>query len=741
MLREEEIDAQLQRILQSHAFAGAARSRQFLEYCVNRSRNGESGQLKETTIAVEVFLRSADYDPKKDPIVRVHARRVRERLQLYYRTVGAEDPILIQLPKGGYVPSILRSTIEKPSMPRGVLVSEPQVRIPEAPLPPPVASVAGKHGGRRWIVGTTIVLTVAALMLWRWSAQQKGHRTVLLKALEPVDTMPRDASDVVWAPDGKRIAFTARDNGDNRLHVYIKDLRPGASPVRLTSAAQQEMRPAWSPDGSEIALARFADFYHFDIVRVQVGSHRERTLGRFLTFWHPEFDHPALDWSRDGRYLLTADQASPGTPVRIVLVNAASGERSFLTSPPSSSTGDVEAKFSPDSKQVAFRRGGLGDLFVVSIRGEQAEAARQLTSDNRGVRGIAWSQDGQSIVFGSLRGNSARFSLWRIASKGGAPEAVTGDDFAASDPSISRTGRMLVRHRELVTELLSVPLSTRSSMAGEPLPKPKQLLGGEDMESSPVYSPDGRSVLYVSTKTGWGELWLYRLDAGTAEQLTHLEGRGLVMFPSWSPDSRTVSFSLREHGKTNIVVYDIVRHRSRMVTATQNRDIASVYSADGRFLYFSSNDDGTSRIWRVEVNGAERPEPLFVEATTGFVLSPDGRWLYTLGGGTSPVILRRSLIDGATEELFRLPGRVTCYNCLVVTRRKIYVAVSEEDPSASSIYAVDPETRLSRVVATVEGVAPPIATTIGGFTISPDDSKLVFTHTQYDSTTILMTDR
>jgi len=109
MVQETEIDAQMRRILKSSAFANSARSRQFLEFCVERVKRGESSQLKETTIAVEVFLRAPDYDPKSDPIVRVHARRVREKLDLYYRTIGTHDPIKIDLPKGGYVPHILRT--------------------------------------------------------------------------------------------------------------------------------------------------------------------------------------------------------------------------------------------------------------------------------------------------------------------------------------------------------------------------------------------------------------------------------------------------------------------------------------------------------------------------------------------------------------------------------------------------------------------------------------------------------
>jgi len=109
MFQQAEIDAQLQRILASPAFAASPRSTQFLAYCVRNGLDGNAIHLKETTIAVEVFNRAPGYDPKSDPIVRVHARRVREKLALYYRTAGSADPIRIELPKGRYIPSVCRT--------------------------------------------------------------------------------------------------------------------------------------------------------------------------------------------------------------------------------------------------------------------------------------------------------------------------------------------------------------------------------------------------------------------------------------------------------------------------------------------------------------------------------------------------------------------------------------------------------------------------------------------------------
>jgi TolB-like protein/Tfp pilus assembly protein PilF len=94
---------QLGRVLASPGFIHSARMRQFLELVVENSLAGD-GPLKETEIGVRVFGRAQDYDSSVDPIVRVEARRLRQKLQQYYEQQGAADRVAIGLPKGGYTP-------------------------------------------------------------------------------------------------------------------------------------------------------------------------------------------------------------------------------------------------------------------------------------------------------------------------------------------------------------------------------------------------------------------------------------------------------------------------------------------------------------------------------------------------------------------------------------------------------------------------------------------------------------
>ena len=77
----------------------------FLKFAVEQSVEGRGGDLKETVLGVEVFDRETCYDSRADPVVRVEARRLRDKLREYYESEGVEDAVIIELPKGGYAPA------------------------------------------------------------------------------------------------------------------------------------------------------------------------------------------------------------------------------------------------------------------------------------------------------------------------------------------------------------------------------------------------------------------------------------------------------------------------------------------------------------------------------------------------------------------------------------------------------------------------------------------------------------
>src|SRR5262249_62074126 len=98
------VSKELERVLASPGFARNERMSRFLRFVVERHLEGRDPELKESLIAIEVFGRLPGYDSKQDPIVRTEASRLRARLSEYYLAQGKDDSVVIELPKGGYVP-------------------------------------------------------------------------------------------------------------------------------------------------------------------------------------------------------------------------------------------------------------------------------------------------------------------------------------------------------------------------------------------------------------------------------------------------------------------------------------------------------------------------------------------------------------------------------------------------------------------------------------------------------------
>ena len=103
---QKAIREQLVRILNSGPFHQSRRRQRFLDYLVNETLAGRGERLKAYNVALEVFERPETFDPITDPLVRIEAARLREKLREYYGTDGQDDLIHIDLPKGTYTPQI-----------------------------------------------------------------------------------------------------------------------------------------------------------------------------------------------------------------------------------------------------------------------------------------------------------------------------------------------------------------------------------------------------------------------------------------------------------------------------------------------------------------------------------------------------------------------------------------------------------------------------------------------------------
>jgi serine/threonine-protein kinase len=129
-LGRDDIRAHLHRVMASAGFVGSESIRRLLEFTVEKTLAGESAEIKEYTLGLEVFGRKGSFDPRVDSIVRVQAWKLRERLLSYYESEGAQESIRIEYRKGSYVPHIAAAQPTAVTVPRSIAV------IPFADLGP-----------------------------------------------------------------------------------------------------------------------------------------------------------------------------------------------------------------------------------------------------------------------------------------------------------------------------------------------------------------------------------------------------------------------------------------------------------------------------------------------------------------------------------------------------------------------------------------------------------------------------
>lgn len=144
----DQCQQQVQRILKSATFRNAVTLQQLLQFLTGRVLEGGAEALKEYTIGVEAFGRPQDFDPKTDTIVRVQIHRLRQKLTEYYDADGSRDPILVEIPKGHYLPTFEPLSDSDRNMNRD---STPELSTSASAVTPqigPNIERVGSNGGR-----------------------------------------------------------------------------------------------------------------------------------------------------------------------------------------------------------------------------------------------------------------------------------------------------------------------------------------------------------------------------------------------------------------------------------------------------------------------------------------------------------------------------------------------------------------------------------------------------------------
>lgn len=173
------VRAQVRRISESATFRHSERRQNFLRYVVDEALAGRADRLKGYVIATEVFGRPLSFDPQIDPIVRIEAGRLRDKLHEYYATEGRSDTIVIDLPKGSYVPALKAAKKTSPHAQDGDIQADGQETLPNTVSNGLVSVTSTVESGimppgRAALVGGLICMLIGLWGLWNGALQRHG---------------------------------------------------------------------------------------------------------------------------------------------------------------------------------------------------------------------------------------------------------------------------------------------------------------------------------------------------------------------------------------------------------------------------------------------------------------------------------------------------------------------------------------------------------------------------------------
>lgn len=425
------------------------------------------------------------------------------------------------------------------------------------------------------------------------------------------------------SPDRKSVAFTASVNG--RRQIFVR-LLAGGSPLQITKDDVDHRFPRWSNDAS--ALVYFS--------APEPGEPQG-------TIW----SIPALGGS-PRRVIASIGGGDVSSTGRLTCFSLVDGHIQLMTSAldGSGARSIVRSdagyhrypRWSPDGRWIAYQRGDgvRDDIFVVSASGG---AARQLTHDRNMMSGLAWLPDSKGIIYSSSRGSTVPYlpplALWEIGLDGRPERPITAADVSYEEPDMRDAGIVTAVRTRMRFDVWRYPFGggpADNVRRGVPVTRQTgQVL-------TPTAAPDGDRIAFLSDSGGHSNLWVISTRSGDVRQITFEDDPAVsVGAPVWSPDGSSIAF-VSSKGRTGLEFgIWLVNPDGSHLRSIATPGLGMGWAPDGKWLYYVDTSAGALK--KVSASGG----------TPVTVRSEPARNVIGLSGETLYYMLERPLIDGRPE--------------------------------------------------------------------------------------------
>ena len=523
------------------------------------------------------------------------------------------------------------------------------------------SSSAAAEGFRKipWVVAALFAVAIVGLAVLHFTERPAPLPSLRFDVVPPegaafTSAVPRAAI----SPDGALLAFNAEKDG--KVQMWVRRL--DSTDARPLPGTEGSETPFWSPDSQSVGF-----FAHKKLKRVEVSTGAVQIL----------CDGPEADaggsWSPDGRTILFSGR-NPTTPVQRVAANGGSPVPVLRMGPKE----DYQRwpRFLPDGKHFIYLSSGKaaqGDgIFAGSVDGGEPKRILSSPSHAEFAGGYLFYQAEEALVarpfdtarlgfrgepvqvvsrVGALRGNGrVAFSV----SSNGYLAFAGGEQSGLSLVWLDRTGKQLGvlgqsgyhSDLELSPDGRQMAFTNRSPSVGGDIwvfdlvrEVPTRITFGNSLDKTPVWSADGRSLLFSSVRRGIEHIYIKAASGLGEEQLAYPSITGYVIsLMDVSPDGRFLLFSRNAPGLRDIYALPLQEKAEPIPVERSSFDKTSArFSPDGHYMAWASNESGRTEVYVRSFPGNESK----VQISTGGGIMPrwrrDGKELYYVAADNAQI--------------------------------------------------------------------------------------------------------